>query len=215
MLDPQLAKKINTFILENYCITELDTGQTSYFLEEHDDAGLSTLEVSCSSGNDNILCIANYDKLPRCEFLSQFEKYGMRKCVDHVLLVKQSSGKWMVHLIEMKTSVGEHTWVNIKQKVRASILNIKALAAVLDLPLENFMAYTTYENLAFDTRAPENPAERKSRLGVPGTKEDEWDKNLIKINLLNSSRDEYHHTGIPMVKSVADGINKLCGKLII
>lgn len=215
MLDPQLAKKINTFILENYCITELDTGQNSYVLEEHDDAGLSTLEVSCSSGTDNILCIANYDKLPRCEFLSQSEKYGMRKCVDHVLLVQQSSGKWMVHLIEMKTSVGERTWVNIKQKVRASILNIKALAAVLDLPLENFMVYTTYENLAFDVHALENPVERKRHLGVPRTKEDEWDKNLIKINLLNASRDEYHHTGILMAKSDVTELSTLKGKIII
>lgn len=211
MLDVQLKKKIDTFILENYFITD----QASYQLVECEDTGLSQLEVSFPAGLVDVICIANYDKKHRCEFLSITEKYGMRKCVDHVLLVKQNSGKWVVYLIEMKTSIGSNTWVNIRQKVRASILNIKALAAVLDLPIERFLIYTTYENLVFNNAAPENPAERKRQLGVLGPKEDEWDKNRIIINLLNTSKDEYYHSGIQMEKRVLEGKDILCGALTI
>lgn len=210
MLDRELKQKIDTFILKDYFTTD----QALYQLIEEEDTGRSQLDVSFPT-TSNILCLPNYDNKHRCEFLSWPEKHGMRKCVDHVFLYKASSGKWVILLIEMKTSVGDNTWIDIKKKVRASILNIKALAAVLDLPIERFLVYTTYENLLFKNPSPENPVERKQHLGVPSTKEDEWDQERIKINLLNPSRDEFHHTGIQMNRQVIGGKSTLYGTLNI
>lgn len=211
MLDPKLERKIKVFIREQY----FDADQVSYQLTEEAEEGLSLLDVSFSAGSADILCISNYDKKKRCEFLSETSRDGMRKCVDHALLVKQPSGKWIVHLIEMKSSIGNETWINIKQKVRASILNIKALAAVLDLPIDTFLIYTTYKELVFGNKAPENPIERKAALGRADMKKDEWDRERILINLLEDRRSEYHHTGIQMAERSVDGKQTLCGALQI
>ena len=93
------------------------------WLEEYEDTGRSKLEVSLPSENN--LCIANVDKKKTEMLFFQTDKLkSMYKRVDHIIFESQKSNKWRLHLIEMKGSVGEGKWAEIKGKFRISFVHL-------------------------------------------------------------------------------------------
>ena len=211
MRDEMLEKKITEYIDSSY----FQAAQNNYQLWEKKDSGRSQLAVSFAHQPHDVLCIAEYDNKSRCGFFTA--SHGMQKCVDHVILIKNQDGKWTGHLIEMKSKVDNGRWTSIKQKVRASILNIRALAATLDLPIEisDFSVYTTYERIDNRGAAPENPVERRATLGKPSFIADEWDQKRILVDFLKESNDVFSHTDIKMTRTNVDGLSTLCGELVI
>ncbi len=83
------------FIQEDYFAERTDR----YMLEETSDTGQSELTLSVNGYN---LCVKDFDTKPKCNFVRQDKRYGMRKSVDH-LLFRDNEGHWELHLIEMKT----------------------------------------------------------------------------------------------------------------
>ena len=146
------------------------------------------------------------------EFLNKTKTTGLGRSVDHILLTRNDNGKWTAHLIEMKSGVSIKRWNEIKLKARASMLNIKALAAVLDISLESIVVYTTYEKLVLEVGDPTNLAGRKPMLGG-GWKENEWDKNRIAIRIPKGREEYLTHKGIKMTKARIDAFDVLCGEL--
>ena len=89
-------------------------------------------------------------------------------------------------MIEMKSSVGDKKWLDIKLKIRSSLLNIKALCEFLGITVGKVYTYTTYERECFET--PLSTADIKTKIPLLGEKatnfkDDEWDKSLIKIKI--------------------------------
>ena len=66
----------------------------------------------------------------------------MYKRVDHLIFERQNGNQWKLYLIEMKGSVGEEKWVEIKGKFRASYLVAQALAGMLELDIAEATMYT-------------------------------------------------------------------------
>lgn len=211
MYEESLQKRIDTYILPDYFVPEKD----EYRLMEAAESGRTELNVILENATEGTcICIECYDMKQRCEFLARLN--GMRKCVDHVVLTKNDHGMWDVHLIEMKKTDNRSKWIDIKQKVRASILNIRALASVLGIEIHDYKVYTTYEKVDFRSSAEENPAERRRLLGSPVLSEQmEWDNNQIAINFLEASLTCYAHQGIQMQREIRDGMETLCGALTI
>lgn len=209
MREQKLDQKIKTYIRDGY----FEPLQTDYQLFEQTESGRTQLNISLSSEGEDVLCISNYDDKPRCAYFS--DKNGMKKCVDHVILIKQKEGDWKASLIEMKSTVGNSAWAGIKQKVRASILNINALATVLDIRIQSIDVYTTYESTNFHYSEPENPIARKLPLGSSGIKKEEWDNNIIKIDFLEDNHTVLPHAGVQMIRQEIEGKSVLCGSLVI
>lgn len=70
-----------------------------------------------------------------------------QKCADHVLF-EQKDNVWILHIFEMKRSVGEKEWKTIKEQFRGAIQNALALAGVLDITvdLNKVCVYSVYRN---------------------------------------------------------------------
>ena len=213
MDDELLKKRMDTYILPDYFEPEAD----EYRLMETEESGRTELNVRFEGAPAGAhICIACYDMKKRCEFLARTSVNGMRKCVDHVVFTRNDGGSWNVHLIEMKKTVDRSKWFGIKQKVRSSILNIRALAAVLGMEIHEFRVYTTYEKVDFRLSAGENPAERRRPLGKPvSDQQQEWDSAQIEVNFLEIPLACYPHRGIAMQMEVRDGKDTLCGELTI
>lgn len=213
MYEESLQKRIDTYILPDYFMPEKD----EYRLMETEESGRTELRVVFENAAEGThICIECYDMKKRCEFFAQTKLNGMRKCVDHVVLTKNDSGLWDVHLIEMKKTVDRSKWIDIKRKVRASILNIRALASVIGLEIHDYMVYTTYERVDFRLSAEENPIERRVLLGRPASPHQmEWDSDRIEIDFLDVPLTRYLHKGIPMRREIRDGMDTLCGVLTI
>ena len=160
---------IDHFFEESY----FDASEDSYELQEQDDRGKSLLYLENVGEN---LCVSQFDSKSKCKFLRQDRTYGLQKCSDHILF--------------------QHMAEDIKKKTRASYLNALAIAAVLDIQIKKVIVYTTFEEEKFsDLPDLTSPYAQKPVLGhyQVDYKKDEWDRNVIYINLGEALRFEHHH----------------------
>lgn len=205
MYNSRIQYALENFIEENYFLPM----SYSYMLKEKDDLGKSLLKVTVAAEN---ICIEDYDGKKKCGFLKEEKRFGMKKSVDHFLL-KNNGDNWDLYMIEMKSTVGDKKWREIKGKIRASLLNIRALCEVLGISIGAVYTYTTYEKESFGTQEKNpDPKTYAAPLGekISKFKQDEWDKNLIKIKI--DEEVELPHKAIKMIR---DNQNVLQGELQI
>lgn len=205
MYNNRITFGIDNFIEKDYFLPM----ENYYELKETIKQGESLLKLTVEGDN---ICVERFDDKKRCGFLRNEKKLGMQKCIDHFVL-KRSDDFWDLYMIEMKTSVGDKTWKEIKAKMRSSLLNIKALSEFLGITIEKTYAYTTYEKEAFTK--PEDTSNPKALVTPIGEKainfkRDEWDKNIIKIKI-----DEYIIFPHKSIKMDRDSKGVLQGTLTI
>lgn len=187
-----------------------------YVLKEKATSGQARLILTVDT-EDNI-CVKNYDKKKNCEYLN--EKSGLKKAVDHFVLVKRSD-HWELHLIKMKTTVDSDQWTNIRYQMRSSYLNIRALVQFLGISLadEHIYVYTAYGNDCMDSKQTTNPRLLSPKLGERAIdpKKDEWDNGYIHLPLINFASEtmiaSLRHTKIQMNRANSD--SPLEGTLMI
>lgn len=209
MLDQELKDKIELFLEPDYC----EVVENECELWEWQDTGRSKLTVHLPA-EVSILCIRDHDNKPRCGFLNQATQYGLKKSVDHIILIQNPNGTWTANLIEMKSNVRDSVWQKISLKARATMLNMKALAAVLGITIDSFKVYTTYERLNFSADDPTDLFSRKPKFGG-GWKENEWDKNHLPYYATQTQIQSFYHNGIKMAREDIDGQSTLCGVLAL
>lgn len=180
-----------------------------YCLEEKAESGRSELQLEVNGDN---LCSEDYDHKGKCNFLRDGE-FKLKRSVDHVVLQKKDE-KWILHLIEMKSKVDNKKWYEIKQKIRASYFNMKALESVLGIHIDEIKTYTTYEDTWFSR--PSGSADPKmfaAPLGKPTlpTPQMDWDGGQITVDI--GEIVQFPHLAV-LMKRTEDG-EKLVGKLSI
>lgn len=178
MYNSRIKFAIDHFIMDGY-FTPM---QSTYHLKETAESGKSLLKVSISGDN---ICVEDFDKKKRCGFLQDSSKFGMQKCIDHFLL-KKNEDLWDLYMIEMKSKVDDGKWIEIKAKVRSSLLNIRALCEFLGVRIGEIYTFTTYEREGFTSaEKTSDPLVLKQPLGEKAIhlKRDEWDKDVIKIKI--------------------------------
>lgn len=196
---------MDNFIDENYFLPMKD----NYELKEIAESGKSLLVLNVEGTN---ICVEEYDNKKRCEFVRGAKKQGMKKCIDHFVL-KYNGSDWDLHMIEMKSSVGDKNWNDIKAKMRSSYLNIKAMCEFLGIHVDKVYTYTTYEKICFST--PENSADLMALYPLFGekatnSKQDEWDQGIINIKI-----DEIIKWPHKAIKMERDAVSGLQGRLNI
>lgn len=177
-----MEKDKRKFILDERMQPDFITEQEcDMLLKEYEESGKSELNVSLLSEHN--LLIANADmKKTELHFFRKDKEKSMYKRVDHMIFEQQSNGKWKLHLIEMKGSVGERKWVEIKGKFRASYLLAQALAGMLELEISETVLYTTYERVEFHL-SDTMPSARRGSLGRPFVRmQEEWNGGRFGLN---------------------------------
>lgn len=177
----------------------IENAESTVVLTEEEESGKSELRVKlCSKEN---LCIANLDK-KKTELHFFLPANAMYKRVDHMIFERKRDGNVKLHLIEMKSSVGERKWVEVKGKFRASYLLALALAGMLALSVSETVMYTTFEKVEF--RPLETmPSARRLKSGEPLFRmEEEWSGMRFGLNF--GTRIPFLHIPIQMERG-ADG----------
>lgn len=148
-------------------------------LEEMEESGKTLLKVLAA--NDTLLVIRNVDKKgTELKFMKADSKYSMFKRVDHIIFRKNQNNQWILHLIEMKSSVNSEKWVDIKGKFRASYLLAQGIAGMLEIPIYKTVLYTTYENVSFGNSIT-MPSARRVGTGRRPFKL-EWQNGRVGLN---------------------------------
>lgn len=178
-------------------------------LEEAEDSGRSILTFVLKS--DSNISIKNVDKKHTDMYFFQTgSAKSMFKRVDHIIFEYRPDEKWRVHLIEMKSKVGHSTWIDIRGKFRASYLLTQAIAAMLDMEIEEVLMYTTYENVDL-TCEDTMPSSRRMPVGKEYIRpEDEWSGGKLGLNF--GARYPFVHKPIQMRRN---GENILVGREIV
>ena len=178
---------------------ERGSSNAEYCLEENDSNGVSRLTVHIAGRS---LCLQHVDAHPVCGLWQKDKTMGWTKNVDHCIFEQAANG-WILHMVEMKTSVGRRTWQeSIKPKFRSSYLNMRALAAILDIPIVETRTYTTYLNDKFEMEAVANPRIAHPYLGdLQRNPFTEWRSDRVAVNL--GSRVLFPHRRIKMAKKDA------------
>ncbi|MCI8929040.1 MAG: hypothetical protein HFI96_15390 [Lachnospiraceae bacterium] len=167
-------------------------------LEEYEETGRSKLKV-CLPSKEN-LCIANVDgKKTDMLFFQNDRAKSMYKRVDHIIFEHLDSRRWRLHLIEMKSSVGEEKWIEIKGKFRASYLLAQAIAGMLELTVSDVVMYTAFEKVRFNP--PDTmPVARRVRTGIPAVRmEQEWRGENFGLNF--GERISFIHLPVQMERN--------------
>ncbi len=206
MMEDRILYGINNFLEDNFFLPFSD----SYKLEEKSESGKSELQVDIQGDN---LCSEDYDHKGKCNFLRKNSSFKLQRSVDHVLLQKKGD-KWILHLIEMKSKVDDKKWQQIKEKIRASYFNVRALEAVLGIHINEVKVYTTYEDTGFwKADGSEDPKIIAAPLGKPISPmaDEEWENNTIHVDV--GELVEFQHTAVKMQRT--EDKSKLIGKLSI
>lgn len=167
-------------------------------LEETEDTGKSVLELQLSSSKN--LSIKNVDKKnTQIHFFVKDKNKSMYKRVDHILFEYLDNNNWKVHLVEMKSSVGNDKWKDVKGKFRASYLLVQGIAAMLEMNLAEICMYTSFEKTCFNL-SDTMPAERRLLVGERHVRpQDEWNGKKFTLNFGN--RLPFIHIPIQMERN--------------
>ena len=191
--------KKREFIINELMVKDfIECEQNIICLEETEDSGKSILEFRLESGDN--LSIKNVDfKNTQMCFFQKNKIKSMFKRVDHIIFEHLADNDWKLHLIEMKSSVGNEKWIEVKGKFRASYLFAQGIAAMLEMHIVDTCMYTTYENVYFSL--PNTmPTARRLRLGEKQVKpQDEWDGRDFGLNF--GTRIKFMHKPIPMKRT--------------
>ena len=181
---------INNLFKENFMVKIQD----KVCLEETETAGKTVLNVKIASVDNYCIEHADDNSMTQIAFFRPEKKFSMNKRVDHIIFEKKNDDNWNIHLIEMKTTVGEQTWRDEKGKFRASLLLSEAIASMLGMRVKETKMYTTYEkvDLGHDIHSPTS---RRGRTGEKMVRpEDEWNGNDFAIDL--GERIKFQHIPI-------------------
>ena len=191
--------KKREFIINELMVKDfIECEQNIICFEEAEDSGKSILEFRFESGDN--LSIKNVDfKNTQMCFFQKNKIKSMFKRVDHIIFEHLADNDWKLHLIEMKSSVGNEKWIEVKGKFRASYLFAQGIAAMLEMHIVDTCMYTTYENVYFSL--PNTmPTARRLRLGEKQVKpQDEWDGRDFGLNF--GTRFKFMHKPIPMKRT--------------
>lgn len=188
--------KKRQFIINELMVKDfIECEQNIIYLEETEDSGKSILEFRLESGDN--LSIKNVDfKNTQMCFFQKNKMKSMFKRVDHIIFEHLTDNDWKLHLIEMKSSVGNEKWIEVKGKFRASYLFAQGIAAMLEMHIVDTCMYTTYENVHLSL-SKTMPAARRLRLGEKQVKpQDEWNGSDFGLNF--GTRIKFRHKPILM-----------------
>ena len=164
-----------------------------YELEETDPGGETCLHFKVSGKKS--MAIKNLDKKNTgFLFLRDEKSLSLKKRADHMIFEQIGDNQWLVHLIEMKSSISsQEKWLEIKGKFRASYLFVLAAAAILHMDISEIRMYTTYEKVSLDV-LPENPVFRRMRTGsVPAIPQKEWNGESFGLRFGDACRLNFRH----------------------
>ena|GEM_PF-1729027 len=201
------------YALDNFLNPEFfDSQKETYELTENEQSGAA--KISLNIGTTDNICVKHYDSIDAWKILREEKNFHMRKSIDHVVLKKNTSGIWELHMFEIKKTIHLSSWRDVKNQMRASYFTIKAFTTFLGIEIsnENIFTYTAYANDEKLLTMPNEISTAKTfKIGQPliDHKKDEWDANAIYIPLINYDGEEiftkFKHTKIKM-SAAEDGI---------
>lgn len=114
--------------------------------------------------------------------------YFVNKCCADNVLFEYKNEKWILHIFELKRSVGKSEWGKIKSQFRGALQNAFTLCGLLDIVMQvdDIHVYTVYRNDKLNNYA--NSVKQRIQMHE---KEDpelaearkEWNTNQISLDV--------------------------------
>ncbi len=117
----------------------------------------------------------------------KLQYFKNQKCSDYVMF-EYKKNRWLLHVFELKRSVGISEWEHIKKQFLGALQNALALAGVLhiEIDLNDVYVYTVYRNDKINHLA--NTVKERLRMHERDKsiqkETDDWNKNELVVEFL-------------------------------
>lgn len=190
MFQGEIQKRLD--LLENNLVL---TSDSQLHLQEKSEQGIADLTLHLQNP-----CILFKDLEHK-----KLEYFQNKKCADYVLY-EQKAGNWMVHIFELKRTVGEKHWLNMKEQFKGAMQNALAIAGFLgiEVDMDNIYVYSAYRNDKLKDYS--NPAKLRFQMHQPKcsgmSKEcEDWNEKEVVLDFLD--KEKFVHHKIPL--DIEDG----------
>lgn len=119
-----------------------------------------------------------------------------QKCSDYVMFeYAQDQNQWLVHIFELKRSVGESEWTHLKAQFMGALQNALALAGVLNITfnLNDVYVYTVFRNDKLNNHA--NTTKQRLKMYERNNPEylasHDWNEEKIILDFLGEHKFEH------------------------
>lgn len=131
-----------------------------------------------------------------------------KKCADYVLY-EQKGEEWIVHIFELKKSVGEATWKEMKEQFAGAMQNALAIAGFLGIHVEvdRMRIYSVYRNDKINRYA--DPVKMRFQMHLKGNERMrevcvDWNAKEVELQFLGSH--SFKHRKIQLNIETGKGI---------
>ncbi len=172
-------------IIDNNCVlTEIDKKTNKLIME-------------CGVSIDGYCILFNNVDDNKCKFFSSL------KASDYVIM-QEKDGLWILHIIELKTTVNPNEWAHIKKQFMGSYLHAIAYSKILDINFVEYKFYTFYLNDEIAEITKANIAKLKGRINNRKLYPD-WNKGFYQLKCIDGLDNTFKHITMPL-ETNSDGI---------
>lgn len=187
MIPKYLQKNLELFRDDEYKI--VSDKNTEVCIEEEQDEGKATLK-SCFEKDAIVFHYPEKNTLPYLD-----SEKGCCKCADKFLFIKNDENKkWKLHILEFKKSIKYDKWKKARNQFKYGIMNARALAAFLNLEIDEIVLETAYRNEWNPFEKSSSSTEMRKRNSAGEVKAyKEWQSDSVELELDSENRSFHHH----------------------
>lgn len=140
-----------------------------------------------------------------------------KKCADYVLY-EQRGDRWSVHIFELKRTVKESNWEDMKKQFMGAMQNALAIAGFLgiNMDMRDVYVYSVYRNDKFD--CPADPARLRLKTyqrGEKRQKKPDWNQEIADLSFLEKSGFEHRKIRLNIETGIGEyELSKTGGRLL-
>lgn len=124
------------------------------------------------------------------------------QCADKFIFIKNSvNAGWQLHILEFKKSIKYDKWKKIRNQFKYGIMNARALAAFLNIEIDEIILETAYRNDWNPRSALQTPTMMRAANSAAEVKAyEEWRGDCVWLEL-DSAERSFRHDKIKLDES--------------
>lgn len=184
MLSNELKYRIDELFVDNF----FEKDFMKFEFEESSKGGEMKLNITTNNFSlgitgldDSAKKSSNKMSKPKSNFLK------LKNCADHIVFEFVETNKCILHIFEMKASIGAKKWVDpVKKQFKGAYLQCCSIAACLGVTIEKTIFYIVYVNDRFYSENVNTETDPKTLYAEHGKwrpkPQDEWKDSEVFLN---------------------------------
>ena len=186
MIPEYLRQNLDLFREDEYTIV-IDRDKKIHIIETEEEG-----EANLESYFEEDALIFHYPERRTLPYLDAKKKAC--QCADKFIFIKKSvNDRWQLHILEFKKSIKYDKWKKTRNQFKYGIMNARALAAFLNIEIDEIILETAYRNDWNPRSALQTPTMMRAANSAAEVKAyEEWRRDCVWLELDSAERSFRH-----------------------